>query len=123
MGHPIELDAKRVEELASLGLSREQIAHNLGIATSTLYDKIKKLPEISEAIKRGKAKGIKQVSNALFENAMSGNTTAQIFFLKNRDPERWRDRRETELTGKDGGPVQILPFEFVDADPETAEED
>ncbi len=28
------------------------------------------------------------------------DTTAQIFFLKNRDPERWRDKRELEHSGK-----------------------
>lgn len=27
------------------------------------------------------------------------DTTAQIFWLKNRKPEQWRDRKETELSG------------------------
>ena len=31
------------------------------------------------------------VTNALYENAMSGNPVSQIFFLKNRDPNRWND--------------------------------
>ena len=31
------------------------------------------------------------VINALCENAMSGNAVSQIFFLKNRDPNRWND--------------------------------
>lgn len=35
------------------------------------------------------------------------DTTAQIFWLKNRKPEQWRDKRETEVTGKDGGPIEI----------------
>jgi hypothetical protein len=35
------------------------------------------------------------------------NVTAQIFWLKNRKPEEWRDRKETEITGKDGGPVEL----------------
>lgn len=32
--------------------------------------------------------------------------TSTIFFLKNRDPERWRDKQELEHTGKDGGPIE-----------------
>ncbi len=35
------------------------------------------------------------------------DTAAAIFWLKNRQRDKWRDRVETELTGKDGGPVQI----------------
>ena len=35
------------------------------------------------------------------------DTTAQIFWLKNRKPEQWRDKSNVELTGKDGGPVEI----------------
>ena len=31
------------------------------------------------------------VTNVLYENAMSGNPVSQIFFLKNRDPNRWND--------------------------------
>jgi hypothetical protein len=35
------------------------------------------------------------------------DTTAAIFWLKNRRPDLWRDRNQTELTGPNGGPVQI----------------
>jgi len=35
------------------------------------------------------------------------DTTAQIFWLKNRKPTEWRDKTNVELTGKDGGPVEI----------------
>lgn len=35
------------------------------------------------------------------------DTTAQIFWLKNRKPAEWRDKRETEIFGKDGGPIEI----------------
>ena len=35
------------------------------------------------------------------------DTTACIFWLKNRQPERWRDRQSHEHTGADGGPVQV----------------
>lgn len=39
------------------------------------------------------------------------DTTAQIFWLKNRKPGEWRDKRNLEVTGEDGAPfgVVILP--------------
>ena len=36
--------------------------------------------------------GVAAVSNALYESAVSGNLGAQVFFLKNRDAERWCDK-------------------------------
>ena len=35
------------------------------------------------------------------------DTTACVFWLKNRQPGRWRDRQSHEHTGADGGPVQV----------------
>jgi hypothetical protein len=34
------------------------------------------------------------------------DTTSMIFWLKNRQPARWRDVKAMELTGKDGGPIE-----------------
>jgi transcriptional regulator with XRE-family HTH domain len=34
------------------------------------------------------------------------DTTAQIFWLKNRQPKKWRDKQQIEHTGKDGGPIR-----------------
>ena len=118
----IDVDYDRVEELAGQGLSKTQIAHCLGIGRSTLFDKQKSDPDFLDAIKRGKSKGLETVTNALMENARGGNVTAQIFYLKNRAPDKWQDRRQNEHTGKDGGPIKMeaRAFEFVD--PEITEE-
>lgn len=35
------------------------------------------------------------------------NPTMNIFMLKNRLPDQYKDKREHELTGKDGGPLVI----------------
>lgn len=74
------------------GLIDEQIAHNMGIATGTLYEWKKKFPEISDALKTGKEVVDYQVENALLDKALDGDTTAQIFWLKNRRPDKWRDK-------------------------------
>ncbi|MEI3508700.1 MAG: transposase [Bacilli bacterium] len=45
----------------------EQIAHNMGVATSTFYEWKKKYPEFSEALKSGKTIVDTQVENALLK--------------------------------------------------------
>ncbi len=88
---------KQAEALAGQGLTIKQIARALGIHYDTLYVKKRDNPELDLAIKTGRAKGIASVSNALFQNAMQGNVTAQIFYLKNRAPDEWKDRQEVNV--------------------------
>jgi len=38
------------------------------------------------------------VEDALYGSALSGNVAAQIFWLKNRAKDRWKDRFEHEIT-------------------------
>lgn len=94
----IDVDPKRVEELAARGLSVKQIALCLGIARSTLYRKFDEDQDIKDAVARGRAQGLQQVTNALFENALKGSYQAQQFYLRNRDPDRWKDVRDLSVT-------------------------
>jgi len=48
---------------------------------------------------------------------VSPDTTAAIFWLKNRRRERWKDIKATEISGADGGPV---PIRYVDVDEASA---
>lgn len=88
----LEIDLARVTELASRGLTHEQIAAALGISRSTLQARKAEGGQFALAIEKGQALGIEEVSNALFQNAIGGNVTAQIFFLKAR--AKWKDRHE-----------------------------
>ena len=74
------------------GLTDEQIAHNMGIRRTTLYDWKNKYPDINDALKKGKEIVDYEVENALLKRAKQGDVTAQIFWLKNRRPEKWRDK-------------------------------
>lgn len=40
------------------------------------------------------------------ERHVPADTTAQIFWLKNRDKENWRDKQTHEHTGKDGAAIE-----------------
>lgn len=102
-----------VEGWARDGLIDEQIAKNMNVAYSTFREWKKKFPTLSAALKQGKEVSDRQVENALFKTATGyyyqeetvtnageivtikkyskPNTTAQIFWLKNRKAE-WTDR-------------------------------
>lgn len=115
----------QIQGWARDGLTDEQTAHNMGISYTTLKDWINKFPSISAALKKGKAPVDLEVENALLKRALGyteeettteiieqpdgkkrkqikkvlrifpPDTTAQIFWLKNRRPDRWRDKVET----------------------------
>lgn len=126
----------KLEAWARDGLTDEQIAENMGIATSTLYDWKKKYLEVSESLKRGKEVVDIQVENALLKRALGyqyeevkteeyetengpakkvttiikevvPDTTAQIFWLKNRKSGEWRDRQQLEHSGTINNDVSI----------------
>jgi len=90
---------EQIEKWAGEGLTKAEIAHNMGISRNCFVDWRKKSSCIEDAIKRGEEAAIDKVENALFSAACSGNITAQIFFLKNRRPDLWKDKRDTEISG------------------------
>ena len=82
----------RASEMASRGLTVSQIADCLGVSESTLYNKQEEYLEFMDAIKRGRSKGMNEITNALFEKAVNGDNTAMIFYLKTRDRENWGEQ-------------------------------
>ena len=107
-----------LEGWARDGLTDEQIAKNIGINRTTLYDWKKKEVNIADALKKGKEVIDFEVENALLKRALgyeyeeeiyengiltkkvkkhvAPDTTAQIFWLKNRKPNTWKDKVETD---------------------------
>lgn len=85
-----------VEGWARDGLTNEQIAHNLGISTALLYKYQKEHIEFLETLKKGKEVIDYQVENALLKNALEGNVTAQIYWLNNRKPKQWKNKRDKD---------------------------
>lgn len=119
------------------GLTKEQIAHNIGISRSTFNEWCNKYPDISDTLKKDKAVADIQVENSLFKKAVGftvkckkaikvknvtyrdgkrlkeeehieyadediyvpPDTAAAIFYLKNRMPEKWKDKQEVKVDG------------------------
>lgn len=78
------------------GLTDEQIASNMGICRDTLSVWKKRYPDISDTLKKSKAIVDYEVENALLQKAKDGDTTAMIFWLKNRRPDKWRDKPSSD---------------------------
>jgi hypothetical protein len=108
----VDIDLKKVEAFAAQGMTNEQIKDALGIGRSTYFNKKKNDKDFRDAIKNGQAKGIATITNALFNNAKSGNLGAQCFYLKNR--AGWKDKTENEVSLTTITP--ILPEYLRDAD-------
>lgn len=102
------------------GLTDEQIYTNLKISHDSFYTYKKDHPEFSDTLKRGKEEIDVMVENALLKAALGyeyeeetatkegietlrkvahPNTTALIFWLKNRKSKEWRDKQEVEHSG------------------------
>ncbi len=87
---------KSAEQFMAQGLTREQCAANLGISRSKFFEIQEQNVDFLDAIKKGEARGIGDVTNALFENAtVKKDNTAIIFYLKNR--AGWVDKSETKI--------------------------
>lgn len=127
-----------LEGWARDGLNEMQIAHNCGINRDTLYEWKKKYPEISKALNRGKEVVDYEVENALLRRAlgyeytevtveesdrgakrrestkhMAPDVGAQTLWLKNRRPDKWREkpREDAGAAGGESGVVLLPPVE------------
>ncbi|MFO3718505.1 helix-turn-helix domain-containing protein [Staphylococcus felis] len=111
----------RVQGWARDGLTMEQIAYNIGISKQTLYRWQEKSSDFLDALKVSREAADREVENALFKNALGfhyieeqlsddgaivevkkyakPNTTAQIFWLKNRKANEWREKQNVEHEG------------------------
>lgn len=122
---PIEITQEmcdKAEALAAQGLSRDQIADVLGFSRTTLFNKMNENSDFLDAIKRGSSKGVATIANALFQSAKGGNTTAQIFYLKNRAPVDWRDRRDHTISGDQDNPlITRIERAVVDGNPKNTD--
>lgn len=118
-----------LEGWARDGLTEEQIAYNMGISRETLRVWKNKYSVISGTLKKGKEIVDIQVENALLKRALGyvskeqkvtkdgkiielekeipPDTTAQIFWLKNRKPDKWRDKVENVNTTDDDKVINI----------------
>jgi hypothetical protein len=89
-----------------LGATDVHLANFFEVTDRTIRTWKKKHPAFAAAAEQGKLPADGEVANSLYNRAISGDVTACIFWLKNRQPIVWRDRLNHEHTGKDGAPIE-----------------
>jgi transposase len=97
-----EVKSTLLKGWARSGLTNEQIAANMGISKVTFYEWRNKFPNFANLIKEDKDYADTQVENALYKQALEGNVTAAIFWLKNRRRNNWKDKQDVEVSGEVG---------------------
>lgn len=96
------------------------VAHNLGISRVTVYRKIERYKSVAEAIFEARESTKDNIEAKLIEEALSGNMTGIIFYLKTQAKDRgYTDR--LELTGPDGNPLEVKGY--VNVSPDDWDED
>ena len=128
----------QAEKLCKLGATDMEVADFFEVDVRTLYRWKAENEAFCQALKAGKDVADERVERSLYARAngyeheevdirvVGGaivqtpirkyyppDTTACIFWLKNRKSAEWRDKVETALTGPNGGPVQVEGIRLV----------
>lgn len=94
-----EKQAAQVESLAAY-LSKGQIADFFGMSRPTFDAILERDEQVSLHYKKGKSKAIANVAQGLIRQAIEGNMTAAIFYLKTQ--AGWRETVHVDNTSSDG---------------------
>lgn len=95
-GHPTDYCpefAPLARAYALRGATREEIAKALGVTRRTLLNWCKAHPSLKAAIDEGTFHADAKIVGKAYDQAMGGDSTLLIFWLKNR--LGWRDRIDT----------------------------
>jgi hypothetical protein len=138
LGRPSLYDpnfVSRVLEMAERGATDIEIADSLEVSVRTLYRWKAEHDDFRQALSVAKEIADERVERSLYQRALGyeqdsvkifmpagatkpvfaefrehiqPDTTACIFWLKNRKRDQWRDRVDNEHTGPDGGPIDLV---------------
>lgn len=134
MSRPTKFDPEltlKTQELCANGATAREVAEYLEVSEATIYRWAHAHQGFREALKTGRDAADERVEQSLYRKAVGytfdsvhissyqgevtmtpivehvpPDTTAAIFWLKNRKPAEWRDR--VEHTGANGGPIETV---------------
>ena len=124
------------EKLSRRGFTDKEISEIIDVSERTINRWKLKHPEFCQSLNLWKEKADENIERSLYERAYGyshpetkaqfvqgpdggrwetldmvkhypPDPTSMIFWLKNRKPKDWRDKQDYELTGKDGGPIEL----------------
>ena len=132
--------AAQAEKLCQLGATDEEIGDFFEVDVRTIYRWKADHDEFCQALKAGKEKADERVERSLYQRAIgyrhdavkifmpanafqpvyapyvehhAPDTTACIFWLKNRRSADWRDKITQEVSGPNGGPIPVTRIELI----------
>lgn len=133
--------AELARKFCLLGATDKRLGELFEVNTDTINEWKKVHPEFSVSIDEGRHIADAEIANSLYHRAKGyshpevdikviqnqvvmtdlikhypPDTTAASLWLRNRQGDKWRDKTEHELTGKDGGPIQVVRVELVPMD-------
>lgn len=151
-GRPTLFKTEYVEQarkLCELGATERELADFFEVSERTLLRWRNAHKELADAVRIGKERADARVEQSLYRKALGysfdsvkifqhqgapvevpyvehvpPDTTACIFWLKNRKPKEWRDKVDHSHAGPDGGPVQVIQKierQIVRANPKPAD--
>lgn len=125
---------EQARKLCKLGAIDQQLADFFDVSRQAIHDWKVKYPDFKEATEKGKKSADEQVIQSLFKRAngyeydekstaisengkskdvkvvtkhVVADTTACIFWLKNRQPRLWRDRQDLSVSNDEDNPLEI----------------
>lgn len=128
---------QQARKLTFLGATNKDLAEFFDVGETTIKRWREAHPEFEKAILEGKEEADSKVERSLYERAtgyshpetkvfcqngevtqveitkhLPPDPTSMIFWLKNRKPDDWRDKRE--IGGDGGGPLVVELVSFAD---------
>lgn len=135
----------QAHKLCLLGATDAELADFFNVNIDTIYEWKKVYQDFSEAVTRGKIIADAEVANSFYNRAkgydlpsekvfqyeggiIRADTTthypadpgAALNWLKNRQPDKWRDKTNVELTGKDGEAIKPMSIIVYNTGPALA---
>ena len=133
--------ADQALKLSLLGATDKELSEFFSVSEQTLNKWKTDYPEFLESLKKGKNIADANVASRLYNRAIGYNckatkfatsngkitdskefiehyppdTTAAIFWLKNRQPEKWRDKKEVDANVNLGDELESLTDEQLQA--------
>lgn len=99
--HPDPTLARSVATMSFAGFTMDKVCSALRLSESTVrkyYD---------HEFKNGQSNMVSEIAESLAQRAKGGSDTAAIFLLKTRGGGKFTERNAVELTGANGGPIEI----------------
>lgn len=112
MARPTKYTAEMCERVKSpyvmvAGATLSSIAQACEVSIPTVQAWMERHEQFLAAVKDARAVVDDSVESSMMKSIRAGNVTAQIFWLCNRRPDRWRHVQRVEHTGEGGGAITI----------------